>query len=131
MPTPAPRSKLLELCVQAIPPSVNGYWKVRRFGGRYITPEGVAFKRMVYLAAQEFNFALLETMQYRCDIFYYSPRWVTKSGAIRKVDLDNLAKSSLDSLSEAIGIDDSQIFTLRMHKVESAETKTVFNLYEF
>lgn len=52
--------------------------------------------------------------------------WFTKSGQIRKKDCDNYQKSLFDVVFPFLGLDDSQIFDLRIKKViNEGQTITV------
>jgi len=115
--------------VPMLAPSVNGYWKVAKWGGRYITPKGIAFKKLVALAvgARKLNWA----KPLKLEIELHSDKWWTKKGTISKTagDVDNYCKSSLDSLFACFEMDDSQVFDLHVVKVVGTE-KTVFRLGE-
>ena len=124
-------SGVIEFSVPSIPPSVNGYWKVKRFGGRYVSAEGVAFKKLV---AQHVHFKRVgagkRDVKYQLVIKLSSPGWITKKKTIKKQDLDNFGKACCDALSEGLFICDSQIFELHMYKVLSKEISTHFVLSE-
>lgn len=118
-----------EVEVGMLAPSVNGYWKVAKWGGRYITPKGQAFKAHVALAVGSRKLAWQKPL--RLSIELYSRAWWTKKGTISKTagDVDNFCKSSLDSLFACIGLDDSQVFELHVKKLVGDE-RTVFKLEE-
>lgn len=122
---------MIELIVPMLPPSVNGYWKMRRGGGRYITAEGVAFKKLVYAhkCAQRVDLTPDDMLKpLKLEIEYSSPRWYTKYGSVMRTDVDNLCKCSLDALSEALSFDDSLIFELKLTKVVADIKQTRFRL---
>lgn len=123
--------EVIDFSVPSLPPSVNGYWKVKRFGGRYISAEGIAFKKLVM---QHVHFKRVgagkRDVRYQLVIKFSSPSWITKKKTIKKQDLDNFGKSSCDALCEAIFIDDSQIFELFMFKEVGKEDSTRFVLSE-
>lgn len=114
--------------VPALAPSVNGYWKPKRFGGRYITAEGIAFKNLVYKTIGRLD--LNEQGPLRLELELYSTYWITKKGTISKTagDADNFCKSSIDSLFNCLPMmKDSQIFELSVVK-RLGPIRTVFRL---
>lgn len=56
--------------------------------------------------------------------------WLTKEKKIRKVDLDNFAKVTLDCLSKILLFDDSQVFELLMIKREYTVDQTTVIINE-
>ena len=119
---------VLEFSVPSLPPSVNGYWKVKRFGGRYISAEGVAFKKLVYKTLGKLDYK--ERGPLRLELELYSPNWITKKGTISMTagDADNFCKSSIDSLFNCLPfMNDSQIFELSVVK-KIGPTSTLFYL---
>jgi Holliday junction resolvase RusA-like endonuclease len=117
----------IRITVPGLPPSVNHYYKMSRWGGRYMTAEGVAFKKLVAEAVRTIEIKACANCRYRLRIDFCGS-WTTKKGTTRRVDLDNYGKSSIDSLFEAIGVDDCMVFELRMNKVESEVEQTVYVL---
>jgi len=119
-----------ELEIPMLAPSVNSYWKVAKWGGRYITADGVRFKNLcmgINKGQRVYSSKLLAV-----EIMLYSNGWFTKKGVIHKRagDVDNFCKSILDSYFTAIGLDDSQVFELHVSKQVGPE-RTVIRLYEF
>ncbi len=123
-----------EIRVPMIPPSVNHYWKVRRGGGRYITAEGEAFKKIVKYAVLYSGIKIKPELFLKLEINFISSRWITKKGTVALKDCDNLVKCAQDSVCEALGINDSQIFHLIVKKVVSKsrpkEGETLFKISE-
>ncbi len=50
--------------------------------------------------------------------------WITKAGTIRKNDVTNRIKTLEDAVFEALGIDDSQVWTCLVHKAEETQDQT-------
>jgi len=119
-----------ELDVPMLAPSVNGYWKVAKWGGRYITADGVRFKNLCMGINR--GQKVISDKMLAVEIMLYSEGWFTKKGAIHKRagDVDNFCKSTLDAYFTAIGLDDSQVFELHVSKHVGLE-RTVIRLYEF
>ncbi len=92
------------------PPTVNHYYGQKPRGGRYIKPEGKAFRVEVLAIAMQNKACNYVTDDIEVDIEVYTPDK-------RKRDLDNINKALLDAL-EAAGVfkDDSQIVKLTSTK---------------
>lgn len=88
------------------PPTVNHYYGQKPRGGRYIKPEGKAFRIEVLAVAMQNKACNYVTEEIEVDIEVYPPDK-------RKRDLDNINKALLDAL-ESAGVfkDDSQIVKL-------------------
>lgn len=125
-----PSTPIHELEIPMLAPSVNGYWKMKKFGGRYITADGVRFKNLCMTINRGKRVHSDKCLA--LEIMLYSERWFTKKGLIHKKagDVDNYCKSTIDSYFAAIGLDDSQVFELSVTKQLGPE-KTVIRLYEF
>jgi Holliday junction resolvase RusA-like endonuclease len=116
-------TKIIRLEIPMLAPSVNQYWVQSRHGGRFITPKGVEFKKLcreafikdaITVPSEWANLSLNVRMELR------SPNWFKKKGGInlRRGDLDNFGKSTIDSLFHCLEpLDDAQIFSLNMSKV--------------
>lgn len=122
-------TQMIELSVPSLPPSVNHYWKTTRFGGRYVSAEGVAYKKLLMREANTHHTPLgTRANKYSLLIEFLSPTWMTKKNTFRKIDLDNLAKCAIDAFCLAIEIDDSQIFELIMSKKDADADCTFYRL---
>lgn len=108
-----------------LPPSINGYWKVAKWGGRYITPEGVKFKKLCEVLNR--GKKIYSSSPLRLEVDVYSEGWYTKKGVIHKRagDCDNFLKVVGDGLFSAIGLDDSQVFEIVVRKCVGAPVTKV------
>ena len=90
-------------------PSINHYWRKKKGGGFFISEEGVAFRKEVWLAVKQ---AKVPTLSGRvCVIMRVFPR------DKRKIDLDNRAKACLDALQKAgVYADDEQVDELNISR---------------
>lgn len=126
MNTPSP---IHTLEVNMLAPSVNAYWLQTKWGGRRITPKGKLFQ--VMCIKRNHGHHVVTDKPLRVDVDLYSTKWITAKGKPSKSagDIDNFMKGSLDGLSRAIRVDDSQIFELAVRKLQGAD-KTVFKVFE-
>jgi Holliday junction resolvase RusA-like endonuclease len=121
----------IEIELDLIPVSVNKLY--RNFQGRtIITREGREFKKTVGALIGGFdtgqiNGMFTETMGLMVEINFYSNRFYTKQGKIRKrfLDCDNLLKATIDVIFAQIGIDDSYITKLIVTKQSGYYDRTV------
>jgi Holliday junction resolvase RusA-like endonuclease len=61
------------------------------------------------------------------EIELHSERWFAKKG-VRKVDVDNFVKTTLDAIFKNLPFDDAAIFHLTAHKVVGTSEKTVVRI---
>lgn len=123
------RQVIIEL--DLIPISLNKLY--RQFRGRtIISKEGREFKKLVSALLAGFdtssiNGMFTETQGLSVEISFYSNRFYTKDGKIRRrfLDCDNLLKATLDTVFAEIGIDDSFITKLTVVKARGYYDKTV------
>ena len=93
------------------PPSVNTYWRRGRFS-TYLSPKGREYKGLVADIVAEKNIEKLGDARLRMTL-------VIRPRSKRVFDIDNLAKSVLDSLCEAgVYDDDSQVDELHIIRGE-------------
>lgn len=116
---------------EGVVPSVNGLYFPR--GGRLnLTTKGRAIKNHIVssgggVSAQELmSFQGDPNEHYQVHVWFYLPEkavytktWGRKGGAakrFKKKDVDNWLKLTLDCVSDLVGVDDSNNFTILAHK---------------
>lgn len=111
-----------------LPPTINHCYKVNRWGGRRLSKDGVDFKRIVAfkIKADGVKFAGSDKLSLEMEL--HSPKWLTKKGLIARADVSNLIKISEDALMEALGLDDKNVFELRVLKVPSPKSMIIYRL---
>lgn len=121
----------MQIELDLIPISLNKLY--RQFRGRtIISKEGREFKKTVGALIAGFdttsiNGMFTETQGLAVEISFYSNRFFTKDGKIRKryLDCDNLLKATLDTVFAEIGLDDSYITKLTVTKQSGYYDRTV------
>ncbi len=99
-------------------PSVNHMYGRNPWGSMYLKPEGKALKDQIYWTTKE-KLPIDVEVGYEMVIrgnWYNAAKSKTK---IKKRDSNNLIKLIIDGCCEALGIDDSQIFSERTIKQQS------------
>ncbi len=135
---------LTTITINATPPTSNHFWKTMVRGKIpivYKTKEAKDFADLceseisqqddfhnLKLKAKLFKFLSVE--------FEFHQSWLTKTkskdraiGEVKKTDLDNRIKASLDAICVALGIKDEHVFCLSAKKVDAPSDKIVFTLY--
>lgn len=111
----------------SIPPSLNQMY-LTRGNHRILTPEARQWKEQTAIQFAEqlnaINVSQLIDKRLSVRLIVYSSNWLTKTKNIRKVDVSNYEKASIDTLFQALRIydsdlDDSQIFSISIQKVDS------------
>jgi Holliday junction resolvase RusA-like endonuclease len=122
---------MLTVILSSLPPSINHLYLTR---GRYrvLTPEARKWKSAQYpeikaqLQCQASALAMLRHKKLCLTMTVSKPNWLTKSGSIRKCDVENYSKAGIDTVFEEMrdvdaSFDDSQIYTLIMNKIDGPE----------
>lgn len=56
---------------------------------------------------------------------FYSERWLTKGGKSRRIDLGNMEKLFIDAVFEMLHLDDCNIWTLTLRKMDGPEGSAI------
>ena len=116
---PAPGAHLLLACfIPLAPLSMNAIYQVIWSQKRtQLKPQARFWKTQVKgyipsLPAMDSQSKLRLTLTYHQD-------WYYKNGSLRKLDLPNLTKLTVDAICEKVGCDDAQVWELVERKVQS------------
>ena len=105
-------------------PSANKlYGKTFRHNSVYLRPEAKKLKQEIHdIVIHELahNYDLGKHNIFRVVIEIHED-WYYKNGNVKKMDLANREKFLIDSVFEAIGIDDKNIFEYTMKKIQDKE----------
>jgi len=107
--------------IPLVPESVNGLYKIN-YAHRviYLSDEGKAFKYQAKLYIPRTDFTEDDTLS--VSVSYHS-NWFYKNGKIKRADSPNLDKLMIDTLFEAIGVDDSHLWQWSSQKVQEQDTR--------
>lgn len=114
-----------------LPPSVNNmYIAGRRRGTRFKSPKAKEWDEMVKGIVSHAEFFPVGLLSMEITLY---ASWFTKASTedkkvIRKMDLSNRIKAVEDSVMSCLELDDSIVFEIFAHKVDSSEEKTVIRL---
>ncbi len=66
-----------------------------------------------------------------CVHVYIYEDWYTKKGDVKRKDVSNREKFLIDSVFDALGIDDKMIFKHTMEKIQSKEEKCIIEITKY
>lgn len=101
--------------VNALPPSVNHQYKKSRSGGFYLDPKVRVFREQMAWEAGKDIKKIPSNKILSVTLWFESPRWLTKKLTVRKMDVDNVIKGTLDAMV-ALGLRDENIWELNVKK---------------
>lgn len=106
------------------PPSVNAIYNKSRYGHIYKCKRAKDFEKKVKEKFKDGNFILCSKVPVKLYIEFN-----LKCG-VKKIDLDNMLKITLDSLNGLLYEDDSLIFEIQCLKRFNQETDNIFIIME-
>jgi hypothetical protein len=102
-------------------PSINHLYGHSKFGSVYLKPEAKKIRKDIEEAIHSqlgYSFENLKDIKLKV-LVEISENWYTKDGSVKRVDIGNREKFLIDSIFEALGLDDKFIFEHSMKKVQS------------
>jgi Holliday junction resolvase RusA-like endonuclease len=109
-----------------LPMSANAFMRRGKFGGMFLDERVTKFHETVKRSAKPFDpegvFALVAV--------FSSPSWVTKAREVRKKDVDNMLKVSVDAFSKAVRVPDERIWAVHGFKVYAKRESTTFYAFD-
>lgn len=108
----------LDLTLDGKIASVNTIYRRGKYGGVFLAPEVVQYRKDMKPVIQEayeacgtnYDGGLLNV-----DVTVHTS-FYTKGNEVRVLDIDNFAKQVLDTIFPALGINDKMVFNLSLHK---------------
>jgi hypothetical protein len=96
-------------------PTINHlYWHKGNI--KILTKEARELKKKIYELVPTNNIEVGTKLKVEVEIY---ENWLTKKGEVKKKDISNREKFLIDSIFDALGIDDKFIFEQKMKKVQS------------
>jgi len=121
---------MIEVEIPIKTPSVNHLYGHARFGGMYIKPEAKKIRKEIeeiLLSQIGTSFEHVNDVMLKVDVEIHE-NWYTQKGEIKRVDLANREKFLIDSIFEAIGLDDKLIFEHTMKKVQDEKERAIVRI---
>jgi len=101
-------------------PSINHLYGHNKFGAFYLKPEAKKLREEIkeIIVNQAFPLFSQEEVPLKVTTEIYED-WFTKKGLVKTKDVSNREKFLVDSVFDAMGIDDKFIFEHTMKKIQS------------
>lgn len=117
---------MIKFTIPVIPPSYNQHYKIN-YNLRQIYLDKIAhdFKKLVFLHTPPMEYGDNDVFYLKVEIHY---DWFYKNGKVRKLDIQNMDKLLIDSISERLGFDDCRIWDSHFLKVQSKTFQTNIEL---
>lgn len=119
---------MIKITIDRKTPSVNHLYGHNRFGHFYLKKEGKDLRKYIFDKINgSISREVLETffnvkLSVKVEIY---ENWYTKKGDVKKKDIANREKFLIDSVFNALGLDDCFVFEHTMIKVQSDEEKAI------
>ena len=97
---------------------------------RILTKEAREMKEDIKKIINSSNFSLFQEETPLKVIVDVHENWFTQKGKVARKDISNREKFIVDSVFDALGIDDKFIFEHTMRKVQSKKEKAIVMIYE-
>lgn len=120
---------MIEFVVPYKTPSINNLYGQRGFR-RFLKPEAVKLKKNILECMKEqleVDDVKLVDKELTIEVLIYE-NWYNKDGTIKRKDISNREKFLMDTIFEALKIDDKQIFKHTLEKINSNEEKAVVRI---
>lgn len=113
----------VEFRLPAPPPSMNAIYNILYFKRRVeMKPEVRAYKNQAKMYVPPFDTLKEDKVGISMAV---AQDWFFKNGAMKKQDVQNMAKVLVDVVSEKMGFDDSQVWTFTLEKVQDTASSGV------
>jgi len=123
---------MIELEIPFKTPSINHLYGHTRFGSMYIKPEAKKLRKQIediLLSSLGSSFEHINDVMLRVEVEIHE-NWYTQKKEIKRADLSNREKFLIDSVFEAIGLDDKLIFEHTMKKVQDEREFAIVRISE-
>lgn len=121
---------MIEIEIPIKTPSINHLYGHTRFGSMYIKPEAKKIRKEIeemLLTQIGTSFEHVNDVMLKVDVEIHE-NWYTQKGEIKRVDLANREKFLIDSIFEAMGLDDKLIFEHSMKKVQDDKERAIVRI---
>lgn len=119
---------MIKIIIPFVTPSINHVYGFR--GSRkFIKPEGKKLREDIQNLIKEQNIDISEYKNKKLKLVVeIYENWLTKKGNIYRKDISNREKFQIDSVFNALGLDDKQIFEHTMIKKQSEREMSILKI---
>jgi len=122
---------MIKIVIDKKTPSVNHLYGHNRLGHFYLKKEGKELRKYIFEKIKndisKDKLKNFHDIKLSVTVEIYE-NWYTKKGAVKKKDVANREKFLIDSVFNALGLDDCFIFEHVMKKVQSEDEKAVITI---
>jgi len=122
---------MIKIIIDKKTPSVNHLYGHNKFGHFYLKKEGRELREYISKKVEgsipKDKLEQFKDVKLIVSVNIYE-NWLTKKGTVKKIDIANREKFLIDSVFNALGLDDCFIFEHIMRKVQSDEEKAAITI---
>ena len=113
-------------------PTVNHLYTRNRFGNQCKTSEANKLKKHIVDLLQAISIDPLRDPPAKLKVVVeVYEDWLTKAGEVKKKDVANREKFLIDSIFEALGLDDRYIYELIVRKIQSDNEQAIIRIERY
>jgi Holliday junction resolvase RusA-like endonuclease len=120
---------MIQIVIDRKTPSVNHLYGHNKFGNFYLKKEGKDLRKYISeninIPKEELKDFLNVKLSVIIEVY---ENWYTKKGDVKKKDVANREKFLIDSVFNALGLDDCFVFEHTMIKVQSDEERAILSI---
>jgi len=122
---------MIKIIIDKKTPSVNHLYGHNKFGHFYIKKEGRELREYILKKVKnkipKGKLKHFQDIKLIVSVDIYE-NWFTKKGTVKKIDIANREKFLIDSVFNALGLDDCFIFEHIMKKIQSRDEKAMITI---
>ena len=121
---------MIQITIPKKTPSINHLYGQHGYR-KFLKPEGRELRQYILrcIAQTTFSYEDLKETKLNVTVDIYE-NWLTKKGLVARKDIANREKFLIDSVFQALGIDDKFIFKHTMNKIQSKTEKAIIKIEE-
>lgn len=122
---------MIEIKIPFKTPTINHLYGQRRSGVRFIKQEAVDLKKVIQLIIMNLKIIHPNLSGKKLSVTTeIHEDWFCKNGSVKRKDISNREKFLIDSVFEALGLEDKFIFEHTMRKIQSDKEFAVIQIKE-
>ncbi len=121
---------MIKIIIPFKTPSINHLHGHNKFGAFYLKPEAKELRKEIKKIVDATHQIISQKEVPLKIVVEIHENWYTQKGTVKKIDVANREKFLIDSVFEALGMDDKFIFEHIMKKVQSKNEKAIVMIYE-
>jgi len=121
----------IEIKIPFKTPTINHLYTRNRYGNPCKTNEANKLKEEIKEIIYKLNIQVENFLNKKLKVIVeVHENWYCKNGSVKKMDISNREKFLIDSVFDALGMDDKFIFEHTMKKCQDTETFSIIKIEE-